>query len=53
MDLINNFHIFGLRPLSFVASVDDWGNEELEKLLNHYGAQKVLLVVCMYIISLL
>ena len=42
VDVSTSFHVFGMRPLSFLSDEqkEEFGNRELEILLDHYGNEK-------------
>ena len=41
MSLLTSFHVLGMRPLSMVQDLDDWGNEDIEKIFEYYGNTQV------------
>ena len=42
VDVATSFHVFGMRPLSFLSDEqkEEFGNREVEILLEHYGNEK-------------
>lgn len=39
-ELMAAFAVLSMRPLSMVPDVNSWGNDKLEMLISHYGADK-------------
>lgn len=39
--LMNSFFVLAMRSINFEEHPDDFGNEEIEVLLRHFGEEKV------------
>ena len=52
MDLLSSFHILAMTPIDIVPDLDEWGNDELETILDHFGEDKVshdIFRICVYV----